>query len=161
PNWKLQSSNRLYATQKTFESGRQYQYQQGKSTIDIEIRHLVNTEGNIKDYLQVYRSMTLQQPPDIRQKDGFYGIFTHQDRTYLSACVNSRGGSTFSGTQFARNRNLQDIRPDRIVPWLLGAESLRDQRCLWVELSVANRDREHLENVWFQLYPTLRNRFGQ
>jgi cyanosortase A-associated protein len=160
PNWTLKSSQILYAAQQTFQSGRQYQYRQGKDTIDIEIRHLVNTEGSIKDYLKVYKSVDLHSP-DIRQNNGFYGIFTHQNRTYLSACVNPRGESTFSGTQFARNRNLQDIRLDRILPWLLGSESLRDDRCLWVELSVANGDRELLENVWFQLYPTLRNRFQQ
>lgn len=156
--WMLKSSSSIHENQRTFQSGRQYQYQQNQNTIDIEIQHLVNTDGDIKQYLQVYRSVTLTQSPTIQQKNGFYGLFNHQNRSYLSACINPKGESTFTGTQFARNRNLYDIRVDRIVPWLFSSASLRDQRCLWVQLSTTG-DRETLEKVWFAIYPTLRDRF--
>ncbi len=159
PNWTLKSSRSINDNQRTFQSGRDYQYQQNQNTIEIEIRHLVNTDGDIKEYLQVYEAMRLTYSPIVQQKNGFYGLFTHQNRSYLSACINPKGESTFTGTQFARNRNLHDIRVDRIVSWLFSSASLRDQRCLWVQLSTKNGDRERLEKVWFDLYPTLRDRF--
>jgi cyanosortase A-associated protein len=160
-NSKIQSVV-INENQKTFQSGRRYQ----QNAIDIEIRHLVNTGGDIEEYLRVYRSMSLTQAPTIRQREdiGFYGLFTEQNRSYLSACINPRGESTFTGTQFARNRNLYDIRVDRIIPWLFTSASLRDQRCLWVQISTPttfDRDYSTLEKTWFSLYPTLRDRFSK
>jgi cyanosortase A-associated protein len=162
---KIQSVSLSEKHQKTFQSGKRYQYQQKQTVIDIEIRHLVNTDGSVKEFLQVYQSMTLNQTPSIRRKEGigFYGLFTHQNRSYLSACINPRGESTFTGTQFGRNRNLYDIRLDRIIPWLFTASSLRDQRCLWIQLSTpetSDRAYSILENTWFELYPTLHDRFS-
>lgn len=159
PDWTLKSSSPLNDNQSTFQSGRSYQYQQDQNAIDIEIRHVVNTDGDVRDYLQVYQSITPTQSPTVQYKDGFYGLFNHQNRSYLSACINPKGESTFTGVQFARNRNLYDIRFDRIVPWIFSATSLRDQRCLWVQLSSTNSDRELLQTVWFQIYPELRDRF--
>lgn len=159
PDWSLKSSRVINDNQSTFQSGKNYQYQQKQNTIDIEIRHIINTDGDVRDYLQVYQSIALTQPPTLQNKNGFYGVFTHQNRTYLSACINPKGESTFTGVQFARNRNLFDIRPDRIALWLFSSTSLRDERCLWVQLSTTNRDRELLEKTWFTLYPKLRDRF--
>lgn len=160
---KIQSVSLSEKHQKTFQSGGRYQYQQQQ--INIEIRHLVDTDGSVKEFLQVYQSIALNQNPSVRRKEGigFYGLFTHQNRSYLSACINPRGESTFTGTQFARNRNAHDIRFDRIIPWLFTASSLRDQRCLWVQLSTSETsDRAYsiLENIWFELYPTLNDRFN-
>lgn len=159
PDWTLKSSSVINDNQMTFQSGRNYEYQQKQTTIDIEVRHIVNTDADVRQYLQVYQSINLTQPPTVQHKNGFYGLFAYQNRSYLSACINPKGESTFTGIQFARNRNLYDIRLDRIVPWLFSAASLRDDRCLWVQLSTANGDRELLEKVWFKLYPTLRDRF--
>ncbi|GAP97699.1 cyanoexosortase A system-associated protein [Leptolyngbya sp. NIES-2104] len=158
PDWSLKSSSPINDNQRTFQSGRTYQYQQKQTTIDIEIRHIINTDGDVRDYFQVYQSIVPTQPI-IQQKNGFYGLFTHQNRTYLSTCINPKGESTFTGVQFARNRNLYDIRPDRIALWLFSSTNLRDERCLWVQLSTTNRDRELLEKTWFTLYPKLRDRF--
>ncbi|MBW4440846.1 MAG: cyanoexosortase A system-associated protein [Plectolyngbya sp. WJT66-NPBG17] len=161
-NSKIQSVA-IHENQKTFQSGRKYQYQQNKNKIDIEVLYLTNTSGDIKEYLQVYRSISLVQPPVIRQKAevGFYGLFKIENRSYLSACINPRGESTFTGTQFARNRNLYDIRADRIILWLFSSTSLRDQRCVWVQVSTANGDREMLEKIWFDIYPTLNYLFSK
>ncbi|BAU14344.1 hypothetical protein LEP3755_48910 [Leptolyngbya sp. NIES-3755] len=159
PNWSLQSSSAINENQSNFQSGKIYQYQQNQTAIDIEVRHIVNTDGDVRDYLQVYQSIALSTSPTVRYKDGYYAIFTHQNRSYLSACINPKGESTFTGVQFARNRNLYDIRLDRIVPWIFSATSLRDERCLWVQLSTLNRDREGLEKTWFDLYPNLRKQF--
>lgn len=159
-NWLLKSSSVINDNQSTFQSGKNYQYQHKQNTIDIEIRHIVNTDGDIRDYLQVYQSIALTQPPTVQNKNGFYGFFTHQNRTYLSACINPKGESTFTGVQFVRNRNLYDIRLDRIASWLFSSTSLRDERCLWVQLSTTNHDRELLEKTWLHLYPSLRKQFS-
>ncbi|MGG6265316.1 cyanoexosortase A system-associated protein [Leptolyngbya sp. AN03gr2] len=160
PNWSFKSSSAINDNQSNFQSGKTYQYQQNQNTIDIEIRHIVNTDGDVRDYLQVYQAIALTQAPITQNKNGFYGLFTHQNRTYLSTCINPKGESTFTGVQFARNRNLYDIRLDRIALWLFSSTSLRDERCLWVQLSTTNSDRELLEKVWLQIYPTLRDRFS-
>ncbi|MBE9009394.1 cyanoexosortase A system-associated protein [Pseudanabaenaceae cyanobacterium LEGE 13415] len=160
-NWSLKSSSVINDNQSTFQSGRDYQYQQNQHTIDIEIRHIVNTDGDVRDYLQVYQSIALTQSASIQNKNGFYGLFTHQNRIYLSACINPKGESTFTGVQFARNRNLFDIQPNRIALWLFSSTSLRDERCLWVQLSTTNRDRELLEKVWLDIYPSLQSHFSK
>ena len=166
--WQLEVSEPIQEQQPEFQSGQRYRYLKNGSGIDIEIRHIVNTKGNIKDYLKLYESMNLSHVPTIRQSEkfGFYGVFIEDNRSYLSACINPRGKSTFTGVQFAHNRNTLDMTPDRIFPWLLGQAELRDDRCLWVIFSMPTEgDPEstyhELEDLWFSLYPDLQIRFAQ
>lgn len=166
--WKLKKSHPINENYQNFQSGREYQYHQNQTTIEVEVRHLVNTDGDVKKYLQVYRSMSLPQPPLIRSQPGigFYGLVTEGDRAYLSACLNPRGESTFTGIQFGRNRNTLDLQLDRILPWLLGTVELRDYRCLWVTLSIVTegspeQDYRVLEAAWFSLYPDLQSQFSR
>jgi cyanosortase A-associated protein len=79
-------------------------------------------------------------------------------RAYLDACINSRGGSTFTEEQFRANRIQYDVQFNRLLPWLLGQQELRDQRCLWTHLSIplnqsSPESSYHiLENAWFSWY---------
>lgn len=166
--WQSRLSELIHENYPNFQSGRKFQYYQNKTTIDAEMRHLVNTDGDVKKYLERYRSMSLSQTPLMRHQKGvgFYGLATEGDRAYLSACINPRGESTFTGIQFGRNRNMLDLRVDRILPWLLGATELRDHRCLWVILSIqaegnAEKNYRVLEAAWFSLYPDLQAYFSQ
>jgi len=93
---------------------------------------------------------------------GFYHLFTHQHRAYLSSCINSRGGSTVTVSQFRHNRNTYDFLDwrlkERVTLWLQGQgkASVRDRRCLWVGLSVLLNNSsleatyQNLEKAWYQ-----------
>ncbi|MGA9380656.1 MAG: cyanoexosortase A system-associated protein [Phormidium sp.] len=141
-----------------FLSGRRYQYIKNNLTLDIEMRYFVDTSGEVKDFIKTYGSISVS--PLIRQKEeiGFYGLFTHQERAYLSACINPHGSSTVTARQFKQNRNLYDLQFNRLLPWLLGQENLKDERCLWTNLSIPLNHSspevayQSLENVWFSWY---------
>jgi cyanosortase A-associated protein len=144
--------------------GRQYRYQQGDRTLDVALQYM-NSDGNISRYLFVYTpvrtanaSMQIRHQPGV----GYYGVLSHQGNAYLSACVNPRGESTVTEQQFTQNRYTYDLQASRLLPWLLGKESLIDRRCLWTFMSTpveANSQAETatateaayktLETTWF------------
>ncbi len=140
-----------------FVSGKHYRYSRNGTTIDIEMRYFANTNGDLKSFIT---HQTGQLSPVLRQQDrGVYALFSHQEKAYLSACINPSGGSTVTSDRFNRNRLLYDPHWQRIVPWFLGEKGLQDRRCLWAHLSVAIADGDSidsayqtLETVWFSWY---------
>ena len=119
PGWQFLSSNSL--EKPTFEnkqyiSGRRYRYIQ-KVPLDIEMRYLVNTDGDVKKLLNSYTPIRFseQLPLPQQQKVGFYSLFVYQERAYLSACINSSGGSTVTDRQFRHNRNIYDVPSTRFI----------------------------------------------
>jgi len=146
-------------------SGRRYQYVKNNLTLDIQMRYFVNTSGEVKNFIKSYESISVS--PAIRQKEriGFYGVFTHQEKAYLTACINPHGFSTFSERQFKQNRNVYDLQFNRLLPWLLGKENLKDERCLWTSLSIPLKQSspeiayQNLENAWFSWYQWWSPRF--
>jgi cyanosortase A-associated protein len=150
-------------------SGRHYQYIQNGLPLDIEMRYIVDTDGDIKRYVRSFTSMkpsgkfvsTVHQ----RQEVGFYSLFVKERKAYLSACINPRGGTTVTNVQFMQNRKTYDLQLNRLLPWLLGQEVLTDTRCLWALLSVpvkeASPEKAYttLETAWFSVYPWWQPRF--
>jgi cyanosortase A-associated protein len=145
--------------QTNYRSGRQYRYTQQHVSLDIEIRYIVGTDGDIKAFIAQYikPSKPLNQLNwMMRQEEGVgsYALFIDQGKAYLSSCINPYGGSTVTDREFKYNRNFHDIR-HRLIPWLLG-ESLKDERCLWTiaSTSLQNASSESsyslLEKTWFE-----------
>jgi len=104
--------------------GREYRYIQKELPLDIKMRYEVEADGNFSKFIKNYTDIkfSLNQPlPDVRQHErlGFYGLFVYQKRAYLNACINSRGGSTFTKEQFNYNRSHYDAQFNRILAWLL------------------------------------------
>jgi cyanosortase A-associated protein len=168
PNWQFNASQPINKNHPQVENGKNYRYLQNGTAIDIEIHHVINTDGDVRGYLEDYKSLSLSQVPSVRQNEqtGFYGLFSEGTRSHLSACINPRGQSTFTGVQFARNRNTFDLKPERVFPWLLGQSELRDYRCLWVILSISHEGNltnayQLLENTWFALQPGLQLSFSK
>lgn len=141
-------------------SGRYYHYIQNGISLDIEMRYVVGTLGDVDSFFRNYTAIRL--PPgqvfqSLRQHQGvgFYSLFVHQGKAYLSACINPHGDSTVTTEQFLYNRHTYDLRFSRLLPWLLGEESLRDRRCLWVHLSTPLNNADStlaytvLEKAWF------------
>jgi cyanosortase A-associated protein len=117
--------------------GRQYRYQQGDRPLDVELQYMTS-DGNVSRYLFVYTPVrTANAAMKIRYKPGVghYGVLSHKGNAYLSACVNPRGESTVTEQQFTQNRYTYDLQASRLLPWLLGKESLIDRRCLWTFMS--------------------------
>jgi cyanosortase A-associated protein len=142
-----------------------YQYTRDGRILDIEMRYFTGTDGDVSNYIRSYTSLVPSFSLGDRANVGFYGLLADRQRAYLSACINPRGGSTVTGGQFMQNRYLYDFRLNRLLPWLLGQESLSDRRCLWVHLSIPleNSSPETaervLENVWFSWYEWWYPRF--
>lgn len=164
PKWQFVSSHDLERpnlTNTQYISGKHYRYVQSNLPINIEIRYIINTSGDVKQLLQKYTPIRLASdrplPMIQRLGVGFYSRFTYQEREYLSACINSRGGSTVTERQFRYNRNLYDV-PNRLLLWLLDRVELRDDRCLWTQISLPSgnlateKTDKILETAWIPWY---------
>lgn len=134
-------------------TGRHYRYQHSNqpnglpsaTAIDIEIRYITDGVANrptVDAMLPTFTKIpaTVLQPATIKQqpKLGFYSLFIHQGTAYFGTCINPQGITTVTGDQFHTNSNpnpLSGIPVNRLLPWLLGQQTLRDSRCLWTVLS--------------------------
>lgn len=178
PEWQFKSSHALavpITTNPSYLSGKYYQYIHNNLTLDIEMRYVINTKGDIKSLIKNYSSM----PPAssklslvLRQRRGigFYSLFAYQQRAYLSSCINSRGSSTVTVSQFRHNRYLYDniyniSFKERLIPWLQGRGSIQDMRCLWAHLSIplkhtsSETTYQTLEKAWVSWYQWWHPRF--
>lgn len=147
-----------------FIAGKRYRYLYGEKYLDIEMRYLNNTNGDLKSFIN---SQTGKLLPTLKDSDrGFYSIYSDENKAYLSACINSRGGSTVTNDQFNRDRLIYDVRLNRILPWLLGQAELKDRRCLWAHLSIPLESKafqektyQTLKIAWFDWYDWWQSNF--
>ncbi len=170
PEWQIVESAPI--AKKTDDpnlwAGQHYRYLQNQLPLDIEMRYLIRTDGKIESLIPKYTGvqfsagkLALHPHPEL----GYYAVWVHQERAYLSACINSRGGSTVTADQFSENRNTYDVEFSRFIPWLLGFQELRDLRCLLTTLSIpvekASPDHADkiLEKAWFSWYRWWQPRF--
>ncbi|HEY9876139.1 MAG TPA: cyanoexosortase A system-associated protein [Candidatus Obscuribacterales bacterium] len=179
PRWQLVESSPLAeplaSSQNSLESvlaNRKYLYRQNDQQLEIKMRYMVATTGNFPGYFKDGKSIepsTEQILQGLRQREGtgFYSIFSDEKQLHLIACINSRGGSTVTTPQFAANRNTYDMKLSRLLPWLVGNESLRDRRCLWTHMSTplnqasAQSANLALEQAWLPWYQWWSTRFPQ
>ncbi len=136
PGWQLLDNSELKAN-KDSRFGRSYRFQQGDSSLNAEV-HYMTSDGNVSRYLFVYspvRTANANLKVKYQPETGYYGVLSHKGQAYLTACVNPRGQSTVTEQQFTQSRYTYDLKPNRILPWVLGQESLIDRRCLWTLLS--------------------------
>ena len=149
-------------------SGKQYRYRHNQQ-LDVQMRYIVSTQGDIENYLKKFTEITQVKDiqKNIRSEDGigYYLLLTDNNQAYLTACINPRGGSTVTPSQFLHNRNHYDFTFNRIVQELLGTAILKDNRCLWVQLSTplngVNSESAYriLSSVWAANYTTWLTQF--
>lgn len=121
------------------DSAKAYRYIQNNLFLNIEMRYLASSDGNVPKLFKQYSQLGASQlSTDVRQQPGigYYGLLTHQNKASLSACINPSRQSTFKAEQFVQNQLTIDAISNRFLPWLFAGESLRDRRCLWVKLSI-------------------------
>jgi cyanosortase A-associated protein len=148
-------------------SGRAYRYQRGNFTLNIEMRYVIYSIGDLEEYYEgLWRSPSEPLTNNLRhsQEQGYYAVFKRGDVAYLTACINPRGGSTVTDEQYVYNRRMLDSRPEYWLPWLLGNHSMRDFRCLWTELSLTTPNLDShtfvmLEDLWGFWYRHWKRQF--
>lgn len=138
-------------------AGQQYHYQQAqnKRQLTIEMRYVVNTEGDIlqlaKQQKSIGPNLSVTQS---KTTLGIYSWFTVDHQIHLTSCINPRGDSTVTSEQFFRNRYSYDIHPAYLLSWILGQNDLLDKRCLWIDLSMSANAQTNkhaaaeLEKIW-------------
>lgn len=178
--WKLNKTESLSARKKDdkeFFGGKRYQYKRDRLQVDINMYYLVNTTGNVNDFLKNHyfdntsgkspgSGLVVRQQPNI----GFYNVFLYDKKIQIVSCINPRGGATANISQFFLNRRRYDYSSNsegwqKWVSWFLGQEELQDRRCMWSHLSmpVGNLPPQkafmEIEKVWFSWYDWWQNNF--
>ena len=169
PGWQLLESRSLGKPIASLPQGvnvlagsQKYFYKQNNQHLEIDMRYMVGTWGDIYAYFKKYSSINLQSGQlyqNLRQRQGvgFYTLFVYQQRAHLTACINPRGRSTVISDQFLANRQTHYFQIRRLVPWFLGQESLLDNSCLWAHMSMPLNQLPQttypiLEQAWFSWY---------
>ena len=121
-------------------SGQQYYYQKQKMSVTAELRFLSPTFGGVKGYIgkaydQEFKEAYQQGNTHYISNLGYYHLFHDKDKAYLSACVNPTFESTVNSGQYVTQANENFFDRKTLIPRLLGQNSFRERRCLWVNLS--------------------------
>ncbi|MFQ4146227.1 cyanoexosortase A system-associated protein [Chlorogloeopsis sp. ULAP02] len=142
-------------------SGKDYSYLKNTQQLKLQMRYVVNTRGEPNPFLEMLSENLIKnshQQFKYIKGVGFYTLYHDSKQAYLTACINPRGGSTVTSVQFMQNRYKYDLVWNRILPWVLGKEVLRDDRCIWAQLSLplngvsASNIYLVLEAVWNKNY---------
>ncbi len=117
---------------------RQYQYSSPAGIVDIQLRYFSYLTNG--DNLSLLKNINKLELPDsaveVKQSAvGYYGMFAHEGRAYLSASINDNAKTTFTQPQYVALRNNKEQLLSRFFPWLIGLKDLRDWSCLWVTIS--------------------------
>ncbi|MDJ0733718.1 MAG: cyanoexosortase A system-associated protein [Nostocaceae cyanobacterium] len=150
------------------QSGKQYRYFHKSIELKVKMLYAVNSRGNQNPFLtDVSKKIIKEKQPQIKQSSeiGYYTLYSDDKQAFLTACINPRGGSTATSAQFMKNRYTYDLTWNRLVLWIFGQEILRDNRCLWTQLSVSLNDMSItdayaiLESNWTHHYKTWQELF--
>ncbi|MBE9040089.1 cyanoexosortase A system-associated protein [Oscillatoriales cyanobacterium LEGE 11467] len=171
-NWESSQSERLkgiatsdneYEYGSTILGGMRYQYTRDRLPLDIDLRYVVDTKGEVDVFLRKHSSLASSTTPvSLRLANqsgvGSYALLADGDRAYLSACINPRGNSTYTREEYRHNQDIYDAQLGRVPAWLFRREKWRDDRCLWTLMSMplSESDPEAtqkiLEQAWFEWY---------
>lgn len=155
--WKLESRTSLNLSS---SKGYQYIYSQNQRKLTIEMIDK-KYSGNISHFLIIHKNI----PPAtvlIQEKYdpslGYYGLFQHQEKMYLTACLNPQGYSTLTEEQFTQNRYRYGGGIKRTLRWIIGQDDLFNSHCLWTLISLDTQDyasfneniTHELKSIWLE-----------
>ena len=152
----------------TIEARQKYQYKSEKSLFSLQISYITNTRGDVMSYLQKHTNISSQalKTKRVSQIEGIgaYVLLHDRHRAYLSSCISPRSLSNVSPKQFSQYRYQNDLTLKVAGEWLLGKASIRDRRCLWINLSMPLVSDSHtayklLESSWREIYHWGRSNF--
>jgi cyanosortase A-associated protein len=165
PMISAHSSTRIRLEPSTLITSEHYQYQKNDLLLDIQMRYLVNTDGDIVELTERYTHL-MHTSLVIRQVgDSIYSLETNQHRAYLNACIMPDGDSTVTSAQFLQRQSFQNTSPARLALWAIGQIQIQDRRCLWSQLSISleklstQEAYQVLENAWLDWRETWQTLF--
>jgi cyanosortase A-associated protein len=137
--------------------GETYKYRQQDIVLEIQIRYLVDTNGDLKYFIKKYTSQVL---PILYKTEGlgFYSFYRDKHNAYLTACINPYGETTVTSDQFYQNNLRHAFQLQRIAIWLTHQTKILDKRCLWthIKIPLENKTPESLypilKTAWFDWY---------
>lgn len=159
--------------------GRKYEYVQDQQSLEIEVRY-EKYKGALTKFLTIYRdlpSATITPRIHYNEGIGHYAFFEYDNNTYLGSCINPKGQTTVTHSQYHQNRYLNGWGIGRSVLWLIGQKDLFEPRCLWTLMSIPapseldftinidpnnqqlNEVEKKLEEAWLNWYPWWKNNF--
>jgi cyanosortase A-associated protein len=171
--WQLSSSKAIAPQNPNrdefFLDIHRYEYKQDSPSqaLRVDMYYSIGSRGESGVFLAKRTEVTTSTLKIVQQfkgnsETGYYSLYSDKGRSYLLSCINPKGVSTVTSTQFLANRNKYDFESARYLPWVLGEESLRDFRCLWVEMSMpvdSNIAYPILEKVWVVWYQYWQDKF--
>lgn len=129
-------------------SGQQYYYSRDDRQLDLTLRDIVNTEGDITKFIHAdLNGETPSAVEDIQTPLGFYRRFKHQDRIYLVSCLHADGYSTVTSSQFRDRLYRQLGQIGHLSHWTMGQTSLLEKRCLWVQLTASTQQSSSINTT--------------
>ena len=134
--------------------GQSYRYVADDRSLEIKMRYLVDTNGDLKSYVKNY---TGNIAPFLHEQAniGSYAMYPYGNQVYLTACINPQGETSITSDRFRNNNLRHSINLRRIFAWLTSQNGIVDSRCLWAYLSMPlNRDSPEdvyplLKEAWF------------
>ncbi|MFN9176034.1 MAG: cyanoexosortase A system-associated protein, partial [Synechocystis sp.] len=163
PGWQLQSSQAKKSPHKLIDDGHLYTYEKNNKKLTAQTHLEVNKPGAVNHYLGVngipISPLNLELKSDPER--GTYGIVKQLDKTYLSACLNAAGKSTFEQGELNQNRYQYGISPLGVIGWVIGVNDLTDNRCLLTIMAIPvetpnelnhQKNVQQLEAAWVAWY---------
>jgi cyanosortase A-associated protein len=114
--------------------------------IEIEVRRFKEATGDVAGYARARLDVTPGVERGERAGLGDYVLFEHEQKLWLSACIDTQGMVTATPAQFDHNRRLKDRTVVRLAAWMAGRAPLEDRRAAWVLIAapLAAGEREAL-----------------
>ena len=140
-------------------ASRSYQYLSPDGlTLNIQMRYLNTAKADIPNLLRKYIGDTSISQITHQEGMGAIALGNHQNRSYLSACINPQGPSTVTSDQFLQTKLVTGKNLNGFLGWLWGKSNLLDQRCLWSHLTLSvpsgnQNSQKTLQNAgqsWFK-----------
>ncbi|MBI4783120.1 MAG: cyanoexosortase A system-associated protein [Oscillatoriophycideae cyanobacterium NC_groundwater_1537_Pr4_S-0.65um_50_18] len=167
-DWVVSGRHYFYQRSELQQSKLQRPELQQKQGLEIEVRYVVNTDGNISQFMKEQKAIALDTTyAQIKTDLGTYSRFIGDHQVHLTSCIDSEGSSTVTTEQFFQNRYLYARKLDRLIAWSLGRNDLLDKRCLWIALSLSDPHQNSdqmaaaLETLWHDQVMVWRSQFPQ
>jgi cyanosortase A-associated protein len=141
-NWRLIGKFRLNPQQNGQKRGIVYRHQlltNPQQKLRLEIRAEPNIEGNVSRLVSLYQKI---QPAFLEWKlttipqEGTVALYRYQDQLHLTACLNDQGHSTVTEQEFMQKDHKFSQLFSRLLPWLIGQNSIYTSDCWWILLSL-------------------------
>lgn len=147
-------------------SGQQYRYLHNGAPLTIQMRYFVDTYIHVPSILE--DSTLASRKLNYKVLDsatGEYARFEDDGTVHRSACITQYGGTSVSDRQLRQRQNTLPVLSKRFFPWFLGQASLRDLRCVWVNMAIdartQNDNPQLVDQAWSEWVQWWQNHYPE